>query len=239
MLIKVFPSVVVPATAITAGNMLADLTTANAFVAPVGVNFADYRDGRCMIEVINTATGYKAVGFISATAPSPVGDGLDSELVTNGDFSSATGWVQQSGWTIGSNIATSVVSDNLYRADISLATGCLYKGSLSVLTVTANSVDLTFYDGTFRVLFSNAVSNSYGYQTSNYTRTDGQIYIQGKGLFSGTVDDCSLKRVLSPASTGALLLATQNGARGWAYKNANFDGNALSSYKIIQYKRIR
>ena len=62
---------------ITAGNALMDTTTANAFAAPVGVDLTAYQDGRHLAHFTDSS-GYVAVGWISATAPS--GEALGAEI---------------------------------------------------------------------------------------------------------------------------------------------------------------
>jgi hypothetical protein len=52
--------------------------------------------------------------------------------------------------------------------------------------------------------------------------------------FTGRVDDFTYQRVTSPAATGALLLSTKGGARGFISLPAAFNGNLAGSYKIFK-----
>ena len=66
-----------PILTISAGNALMDTTTDNAFAAPVGVDLTAYQDGRHLAHFTDSS-GYVAVGWISATAPS--GEALGAEI---------------------------------------------------------------------------------------------------------------------------------------------------------------
>ena len=77
---------IVLTSSITAGNALMDLTSTNAFAAPVGVDLSVYQGGRHMYWVQDSG-GRLAFGFIKAAG---VAETVGEELVTNGDFAAVT-----------------------------------------------------------------------------------------------------------------------------------------------------
>jgi hypothetical protein len=146
------------------------------------------------------ATLYQdSAGTTPVTAPNqPVGLMLDksqglvlgSELVTNGDFSSATGWTVGAGWTISGGVATATTSPGTLTQTIGITAGRTYSVSFTVSNVV----------GQFRIRLGGSTSNvNATLANGNYTytlvaeaaNTDIALLFGTGG--SGTVDNISVK----------------------------------------------
>ena len=127
---------------------------------------------------------------------------LGSELVTNGDFSSATGWTQQTGWTIGSGVLTGNVASATFASTfrgIAFTAGQTYSVTFTVTSYTSGEVRAVL-GGTTDVF--GVARTSAGTFTQVLTAVAGSnsIAIQaGNAGFVGTIDNISVKEVLRPA----------------------------------------
>jgi hypothetical protein len=223
---------------ISAGAALIDSTTANAFIG--GVDVSAYRNGNYQIHLYQAATGKLAWGWISATAP---GGETVSELVT-GDSSTFTGgvgnWVSERSGTIAASGGKGIFepkTDSASGAKILgvVSIGALCTGSLKhrLSSGTAQVLEIrgpalvggrfftpTGTEATFSIPYLTAGSTVFA--ITNSVAPNGAVY---------EIDDVSFQRVTSPAATGALLLSTKAGSRGFA-KNTGIDPNAAMTYKI-------
>jgi len=238
---------VVASGSITAGNLLADLTSTNAFVAPVGLDLTNYQDGRHMIAVYDSS-GYAAIGFISSTAPS--GETLGGERVSNGtDWTGGpppTGWVELDctsaaladsgpGGAGDTCVEMTATTSTLYQTLFGVTDG-LVKTTGYVKSGTAGD-QLFFigYDatGTGNLGTSSAIWTLYAqYRTG---ANDGYINVIKRGA-AGTMlfDTISSKQVTDPASTGARIVSAKGGAvRAWTYQHASFNPNVACTYRIL------
>jgi hypothetical protein len=228
---RIFPTIV--PFDITAGNALIDSTTDNAFIAPVGVDLSPYR-GKFM-ELWSGSTLW-AQAWISATAPS--GEALGSSLfVNNADFATdepaGTSWTRGTGWTIsgGVAVASSVTGTSLSQG--STSPGALYKMVVDLKSRTQGTV-------VFRVSGSGfGATSTVANGITQYITATSAANIGFTGTsFSGTIDNPFAYQVTMPASTGALLLSTQGGSRGWAYKHASFNPNAALTMRILAKRKV-
>jgi hypothetical protein len=74
---------------------------------------------------------------------------IGSELVTNGDFSSATGWTAEAGWSIGSGVATAAVTGtNLTGTSFPVVAGRTYRVEFDVVTFTSGILYVRVGEGT-------------------------------------------------------------------------------------------
>ena len=143
-----------------------------------------------------------AAGTTPVTAPGqPVGLALDKsqglvlgpELVTNGDFSSATGWTLSAGWSItgGALVGTSVGAFSTAVQTSVTTAGKTYRVSLTVV-VTAGALNLGLPPGSGGSIDISA-TGSYSYLMVANT---GNVGVRaGGGGFTGTVDNFSVREL--------------------------------------------
>jgi hypothetical protein len=224
---RIFPTII--SSEITAGNALIDSTTANAFIAPVGVDLSPYR-GKFM-ELWSGSTLW-AQAWISATAPS--GESL-TDVLTYATLNLTSGWT-----TVGATItdADSFVNTasggHVYKnhSGAGLLAGKLLK---SVITATVS-------EGTVTVMGTNGApyyaTNGAGDRYD--TAISSLLFLRNAGGIGATTDITALNvaSVDMPAATGALLLSTQGGSRGWAYKHASFNPNAALTMRILAKRKV-
>lgn len=220
---------VVASGSITAGNALMDLTTANAFAAPVGVDLTPYQTGDYKIRFFNSTGTYMAEAWISATAPA--GESLTELLVDTG-FDDASKWTLPAGWSItGSKLIASnpAAYENAIQA-VPNPSGAV----LSKMTLVCDS----FTSGTYRNRFhsqNGMAQTSAGTVVSYITGMADQVSV-GVMPNANTVasfTSISCMHVTTPAATGALLLSTKGGSRGFVYKSASLTGNEALTYQVI------
>lgn len=120
--------------------------------------------------------------------PCVYGGSLGSELITNGAFSSDTGWTKGTGWTIGSGVATKAAgtASNLTNTGLSLAVGA-YK---VVVTVTVSAGVLTLYcAGSTHTIRESGTYTFWRKREGSSTA----FRFEADSSFAGTVDDVSCK----------------------------------------------
>lgn len=225
---------------ISAGNALIDSTTANAFAAPVGIDFTPYRG--CRIEFWSGSTLW-ASAWVSGIAPG--GDTLGSDMVTGWSNSNGADGVTPFDVFTPSGVDLYAKSLGSIRRCVSIGT-VQTVGSLYKTTLTANIIGGS-------VSFRQTAKQPSGAGITYYP-ADAAI-AHGSNTFYGTIHmaayygfDCdiaefeissySTKQVTSPASTGALLLSSPGGSRGWEYKHASFNPNAALTYRIMTTLKV-
>jgi hypothetical protein len=246
--------VVVASGDITAGNALIDSTTANAFAAPVGVDLSAYQTGKYRLDLYQTSTGILwAQGFISATAPS--GEALEAtNRLTNGDMELDANWVnsydpttnersieQVHGGTysrkwVGNSNYDGIGQPSFYPTSTD---GALYKSGGFVYPATETQVSMSAGSGrttTFTVIAGqwNEMSAYFTPLSFNNMGNFGFNGTAGHSVGTFYADDAYCKRVTMPAATGALLLSSYGGSRGFVFKHASLNPNAALSYKIVK-----
>lgn len=204
--------------AITAGNALMDTTTANAFAAPVGVDFGAYRTGKHILKLVDSANK-EVWAYIGATAPG----GLEEATDVLSGWNLTSGFTT-SGATIGDADTFTATGNYGYISKASILTsGGLYKGSFDADIATSYMSD---NNGNWQILSD--ISNKYV--------TAGGISFRIYGRFTNDVTNItsmSLYRVTSPATTGALLCSTTTGTRGFIRYDTGFNPNAAMTYYIL------
>jgi hypothetical protein len=198
-------------TAIAAGAALLDTTTANAFIGG-GPDLTAYQTGNFKIRLRNTASQAIVEAWISATAPSGLAEVTDVLAGWN-----LTNW--SGGFASDSNTFTATNSGP-YKTLVNA--GSLYKTNYVATSGRAISGAST------NILALNLGVDKYATAGTNAV----QLYAVGGPT---TVDVTSLSSYLvtSPASTGALLLSTKSGSRGYLRKDAAFDPNAAMTIEVF------
>jgi hypothetical protein len=251
------PAVVVASGSISAGAALLDTTTANAFYGG-GVDLTAYQDGRHAIAFYQ-ASGM-AWAWISATAPSGLATSAvytsDFSIGVDG-WSASNGTVTGNIDAIGSEddwlrLYANATSGNHQGIKAPLTVGAYY--TVAGKTYIANSGGSTYLNG---ISLQNNTSSAGG-QPGVITSTTGSVvnlsfsftaittalrwYLSKStsysfvGANSATDDVAYLKSIVAtqttmPAATGALLLSTKAGSRGWI-QNTGVTGNEALTYKV-------
>ena len=146
------------------------------------------------------ATLYQDIaGTTPVTAPNqPVGLMLDksqglvlgSELVTNGDFSSATGWTAGSGWTISGGVATATTSPGTLTQSISITANRTYAITFTVASIVgAFRVRL---GGSTNIVNTTLANGTYTYLAVAEAVDTNLLFAFGTGG-SGSIDNISVK----------------------------------------------
>ncbi|HEY9211087.1 MAG TPA: hypothetical protein VIO56_06715 [Methylotenera sp.] len=185
------------------------------------------------IGVINglTAGNYlDSAGTTAATVDNPVGLVLDaagsvgSELVTNGSFATSTGWTLQAGWTIGSGVlSTSASGSNanaIYVVASPFVIGNTYLVTMTVTRRDAGTVRVGIGGFTY-VDFAGAAGTFSKYIQASAS-TSNLIFNNQGGLFSGDVDNISVKEVTGIHATQATtanksILRLTSGKYNWVF----------------------
>ena len=133
----------------------------------------------------NVGGGWSVSGGKAINTPS-----LGSELITNGDFSSATGWTQETGWVIATGVATATAAagNSVYQSP--LTSGKWYKAQYTVTSYTSGAVRSII--GTINGSTKTATGTYI--QIARAAGTQLKINAQS-GTFTGVVDDVSTKEL--------------------------------------------
>lgn len=158
---------------------------------------------------------------------------LDSELITAADdrtFASDTGWWVKtgSGWGISGGVATHTgTTAGLMTSGAVLTDNTLVKSAMTVnggsLALLSSPLNKTIGGiGAQTVYFNPGLTTLAFYTATNAV----------------TVDDVSLKKVLTPSTAGCTIVTAKGGTTyNFTYKNPSFVFNAASYYVVI--KKLR
>ena len=230
------------------------VTPANLRLSIVnGSAFVDFSSAASLIPylgaklVITDSAGKKLTGYIKEAG---TGETLDSEIWSNNSFTAWTGDTPD-GWSVtgesGSNPAIHQVgsgedntgvgtgSANIYTttaiiqmdSGASLTSGGLYKCSLTISYNSGSGV--AFEIGGQYTSALNITSTGSRYRIAQSASQAGLK--RPGGATNTTIDDASLKRVLTPSATGVTIVSTAGGSTyNWASEESGFDRVYAGNY---------
>jgi hypothetical protein len=151
----------------------------------------------------NFATLFQdAAGTTPVTAvEQPVGLQLDLSkglvlgptLVTNGDFSSATGWTTTNGWSINGGNLNGVAATNSASQNSVTTAGVWYKVSFNYNATLGNVIRICNTSGIALISFTTS-SGTSGSLTGYFFATGSTILIEAANApYTGTIDNFSIK----------------------------------------------
>ena len=118
-----------------------------------------------------------------------------SELVTNGDFATDSDWIKETGWSIGSGVASyngSSANNGLYE-NLSLATGTIYRLSFSIVNYVSGTLVGALSSGSISGNTPNITAD--GDYVFNLTATGALCIFRSISSFNGSIDNVSVKEV--------------------------------------------
>jgi len=143
------------------------------------------------VSIVVTPNGYKA-GELYAVVPVPT---LGTELVTNGDFATDSGWTKGTSWTIGGGVATSDGGNSTLTQNIAFVLGRNY---LISFNVSRNSGTLFVRNVSSTTIHTIDVNNNVSFQSFTYAATSSNGYINFYSYdYNGTIDNVSIKELTS------------------------------------------
>ena len=127
------------------------------------------------------------------------------ELVTNGDFSSATGWTVEAEWTISDGKARAVMAagHDVFRS-VSYTSGKRYLVSLTVSNYVSGSFRVSIDGGNSYILNNQLWGNGHIEFGFTASAGDNTIGIGASGDLTADIDDVSVKEVLSGGNHGVI-----------------------------------
>jgi len=224
--------------AITSSAMHASMVAGNAFFFHDSIDFSSFAvgpSGKYLIAMYDSA-GRVAWGYGKAAG---TGETKGDELFTNGDCSSDTGWVLNTGWSIsgGKLVKGEAVGSYAYGyQNIAKTAGALYFGSFDVDSIALANTSLALTGAPLSMMPVDSITGTRtGYATQPHTGTDivGAYISFNRDIATAQYDNFSLKRVLTPPATGLTITSTPDGETyNWAQITSGFDANKVTSVKI-------
>jgi len=124
---------------------------------------------------------------------------LGAELVTNGDFDTATGWTAQSGWAVSSGKANGTATTGaIYQGIASMTASTQYRLTYTISGLTAGSVRVSLRAA---VTTTQTTNGTFSEIVTSGTSSDTNFYIDGVAAFTGSIDNISLKQVTSSSDS--------------------------------------
>lgn len=202
-----------------------------------GTAFVDFSAAGTLTPYLNhrltltDSAGKKAVGYIKAAGS---GETLGSELITNGTFASdVAGWYVTAPTTIAWNASgyadiARATGNGLASQAITAAAGILLKGSMDVKALSHGAA-LRYIGDNFCTASGTGVAS--GYRVVATANQATVIAATNSTTATLSVDDVSVKQVLTPSATGVTITSTPGGTTyNWASIEAGFNYNDEAGY---------
>jgi len=179
---------------------------------------------------VTDSAGKKAIGYLKAAG---TGETLGDELVTNGDFASATGWtISGVGWGVdtGKMVATNAAKNTQFYRSGGGIFGMLVKNTIEVTDYTSGTCTIAAGWTRTTVISANGTHTQYGTSGGAGLSYVGAIVTSDAAL-NAKFDNCSSRQVLTPSVTGATITSTRGETTyDWESVEAGFDYKSASGY---------
>jgi hypothetical protein len=222
---------------VTQANM--KISAVNGGATASGGAFIDFSAASVLTDYLNhllvvkDSAGRVIMGFPKA-AGAPTGETFGDEILDDTGFDDDSKWTKEEGWTVNASKAvgtTVAYGKEIYQHALSSPTGKLYYRSWDLVTRTGGGIKVRI--STFFGIEYSTPATYTGYSTGAATT---RISIYSITTFSGTIDNFSVKQVLTPSPTGVTIVSTQGGATyNWLSKDTNFNYNDASGYTYEIY----
>lgn len=208
---------------VTLANMRLSIVDGNAFVDFSSDVFGDHIGDKL---IVYDSAGKKAIGYIKAAG---TGETLDNELVTNGDFDPDEGWTKGV-WSIADGKAAATASSYSFLYQNADLAGKLIKSSVDIDSISGGPIKVCYHGtangGTART--TTGTHAEYYTPSSSGTATIGA---QTQVNVTCSIDNLSMKQVLTPSATGVTITSTPGGTTyNWASVESGFNYNDPSGY---------
>ena len=143
-------------------------------------------------------------------------DVTGTELVTNGNFDSATGWTAQSGWAISGGKANgTTTTDSIYQSIAAITASTKYRLIYTISGLTAGSVRVSLRAA---VTTTQTTNGTFTEIVTSGTSADTNFYIDAVASFTGSIDNVSLVELTEEDASYADM-CMQTGASTYEWVN--------------------
>jgi len=141
-------------------------------------------------------------------------DVTGTDLVTNGNFASATGWTAQSGWAISGGKANGTTTTNaIYQGIAAITASTKYRLIYTISGLTAGSVRVSLRAAATTTQTTNGTFTEI---VTSGTSADTNFYIDAIASFTGSIDNVSLVEVTAEdASYADMCMQTGSATYEW------------------------
>lgn len=198
------------------GTAFCDFSAANTLTSCLG----------CLVVVTDSKTKTLA-GYAKAAGSSETLD--ETEKCSDPGLDDQAKWDGVgTGWSVGGGVGTKTAGTAASLLDnISYTDGALYKGQLDI-NPTAGGINLIVCS-ILATAYITTPQTLSGYATATATSSNGGS--RGNSTGAGTVDNITIKQVLTPAATGVTITDAANGATyNWTSETTDFNRNDTSGY---------
>lgn len=198
-----------------------------------------YADGNHSIEIYDSSNRMLK-GVLKAAG---TGETLGDELITS--LTNGITHPYETFTTSGTDISSAINSSGLGNALApnfgASSLGELYKVVVAGITLNSGALPniRIAYQGEFgTTLFGIPMITGTSYATSILAATSSYPCVASSATSNFSANGISLKKVLTPSSSGATITTLKNGdVYNWSYKNSSFSFNSASYYVIIKLIR--
>ncbi|MEQ3625997.1 MAG: LamG domain-containing protein [Celeribacter sp.] len=152
--------------------------------------------------VDTNAVGFATDGSEGAGYSGGAFTGLGADIMVGGEFSSATGWTLQAGWSISSgelHASGATGNDEAFRLDIPIANGTVYVVDLDITSYTGGSVQSKL-GGNAAIASASAIGS---YTVPVKAGSGGRTVALNGNDFTGRIDDVSVREIPGNHATQA------------------------------------